>query len=185
MTHYIYIPGLGDRFDLLRRMALRRWRRDDVHVTFIPMRWNNKSETYEQKYARVVEAIGGAEGDEIVLVGESAGGAMTLLAFSRNPTLVEGVVTICGYNHGASDIEPYRRRRNPALYPLLKNVDQIVPHLTMRQRQQVTTIFSTRDSTVTPEHSAIDKAQRVVLHTPGHMMTIIKVLTKGVKAFIS
>lgn len=185
MTHFIYIPGLGDRFDVLRRIVLRRWRRDDERVTFVPMRWNDKRETYEQKYARVTKAIDSAKGDKIILVGESAGGAMALLAFSRNLALVDSIVTICGYNHGASDIEPYRRRRNPALYPLLENVDRIVPHLSTRQRRRITTLFSTRDRTVTPEHSSINEAQKIVLHTPGHMVTIIKALTKGIKAFNS
>jgi pimeloyl-ACP methyl ester carboxylesterase len=147
------------------------------------MRWNDKSEIYEQKYARVARAIDSAKGDKIILVGESAGGAMALLAFSRNLTVVDSIVTICGYNQGASDIAPYRRHHNPALYPLLKSVDQIVPLLTARQRQLITTIVSSKDRTVTPEHSVIDKAQKVVLHTPGHMMTIVRVLAKGLKAF--
>ena len=185
MTHFIYIPGLGDRFDVLRRIVLRRWRRDDVRVTFVPMRWNDKSETYEQKYARVAKTINSVKDDETVLIGESAGGAMALLALSRNTSLLSSVVTICGYNRGASDIAPYRRNRHRALYPLLVEVDVLTPQLSLRQRQKVTTIFSTRDRTVTPNHSILDKAQQFIFHTPGHLVTIAWVLMTGIEKYIS
>lgn len=109
---------------------------------------------------------------------------MALLAFSRNPARISGVITICGYNHGASDIIPYRRWRNPALHPLLVNVDKVMPDLSLRQRQQITTLYSTKDRTVTPAHSMIDGAKEIVVHTPGHLIAIARILSSGFKKII-
>ncbi len=171
MIHYIYIPGLGDRFDFLRRIVLLRWRSHNSRVTLVPMRWADKSETYEQKYARIAKILQSIKDEKIVLVGESAGGPMVLLTFWRQPK-IHSVVTICGYNHGASDIHVVRRRHNPALYPLLLAVDEIVPQLPKEKRQCITTVYSTLDDVVAVKHSKINGTQKIVLHTPGHLLSI-------------
>lgn len=175
MTHYIYVPGLGDGFDPLRRLALLRWR-IGTKVTFVPMTWDDHNRTYEQSYERIVQAIDAADGDEIVLVGESAGGAMALLAFSRQLDRVSRVVTICGYNHGAESVHPHHKRAHPAFYQLMPIVDGIVVKLPASARERITTIFSTRDHIVTPQHSRIQGASEKVLHSPGHLTTIARVL---------
>lgn len=177
MKHYIYIPGLGDHFDLLRRFVLSiRWRNTQTRVTFVPMRWANRRETYEEKYQRVVKAIEHANGDKIILVGESAGGAMALFTFSRYGKEIDGVVTICGYNHDAADVNPRHKTEHPAFYRLMPAVDKTVTSLTPKDRVRITTIYSTGDSTVIPEHSHIDGAKAVVLHKPGHFSNIARVL---------
>lgn len=176
MVHLVYIPGLGDRFDPLRRLALRRWRGAGVTVTFVPMRWNDHRETYEQKYERIAEAIARIEHGDVTLVGESAGGAMALLAFSRQRDRVGSVVTICGYNHGAADVHHYHKRTHPAFYHMMPIVDEIVGTLSSDMRRLITTIYSTRDHVVTPAHSCIDGARETVVYTPGHLLAIARVL---------
>jgi predicted alpha/beta hydrolase family esterase len=180
MRHYIYIPGLGDQFTPLRCIALWRWKSRDERVVLVPMKWTDKAETYEQKYARVAREIERLKSKEIILVGESAGGAMALLAFSRHVGDVNSVVTICGYNTGAAGINP-GRRHNPALYPLLAKVDGIIPRLSPTLRQRIITIYSTKDNVVTPRHSRIEGARKLVLHTPGHMRNITHLLIRGPK----
>lgn len=181
MIHYIYIPGLGDRFDFLRRLMLVSWRVRGAWVTFVPMRWSDNAETAEQKYTRVAKAIEQASGDEVVLVGESAGGAMVLWAFSRHVQSVDRVVTVCGYNVGAANIEQSRRQHHPAFHPVSVEAEKAVRKLSANDRQRITTIYSTRDTTVTPEHTRIDGAREVVLRTPGHFWSIVYVLIKGMK----
>lgn len=175
MKHYIYIPGLGDHFDPLRRLALQRWK-IGAKVTFVPMTWNDRAETYEQKYERISQAIDGAKSDEIILVGESAGGAMALLSYSRNIDRVSRVVTICGYNHGAESVHPYHKRAHPAFYSLMPVVDDIVAQLSAEACSRITTIYSTRDHVVTPQHSRVSGANEKVLHSPGHLTSISRVL---------
>lgn len=140
------------------------------------MRWADKRETYEEKYKRVAQSIKRARGDRIVLVGESAGGAMALLAFSRHTKDINSVITICGYNHDADDVNSIHKTRHPAFYELMPVVDTLVATLSPKMRQCITTIYSTRDHVVIPEHSRIDGAKAVILHTPGHFSNITRVL---------
>lgn len=179
MIHYIYIPGLGDRFDPLRRLALLRWRSRETRATLVPMRWEDKTETYEQKYARIVDVLEKLTEETIILVGESAGGPMALLTFSRHPEHITSTVTLCGYNHGADDISSPTRRHNPAFYSLLQETDAL--ELPPDIRQRITTVYSTLDTVVTPKHTQIDGARQIVLHTPGHPTTITRVLLAGPK----
>lgn len=140
------------------------------------MRWANKHETYEEKYQRVVKAIEKAGGDEVIVVGESAGGAMTLLALSRQAKQISRVVTICGYNHGAADVNPMHKIRHPAFYRLMPVVDELVAKLDGESRARILTIYSTRDTVVRFEHSRIEGAKAIVLHTPGHFSNIARAL---------
>lgn len=176
MKHYIYIPGLGDHFDLLRKIALGRWKNAETKVTFVPMRWANKHDTFEEKYERVAKAIERAKHDKIILVGESAGGAMALLTFSRHMEAVDQVITVCGYNHDAEDVNPMHKTKHPAFYRLMPSVDKVVAGLNQKAASRITTIFSTADTTVVPKHSQIEGAKAIILHTPGHFSNIARTL---------
>lgn len=176
MNHYIYIPGLGDHFDSLRKLALRRWKNAETKVTFVPMRWANKHETFEEKYGRIARVIERTKSDKIVLVGESAGGAMALLAFSRHMEAVDRVITVCGYNHDAEDVNPIHKTKHPAFYQLMPGVDEIVAGLNPQVASRITNIFSMADTTVVPKHSQIEGAKAIILHTPGHFSNIARTL---------
>lgn len=181
MKHYIYIPGFGTWQDLLRRLALQRWRSKSSKVSFVPMRWLDRADTYEHKYARVIRAIELADGDEIILVGESAGGAMALGAFARDIERVDRVVTVCGYNHGSQDIGASYRRRSPAFYTAVQESEQSLTTFSPTVRNRITTIYSITDRTVTPSHSRIDGSLAVELSSGGHLLNIARVLRGGRK----
>lgn len=185
MRHIVYIPGLGDHFDPLRRLVLCTWRRRDTRVTFVPMRWNDQDETYEAKYERIASATAQIKGEEIILVGESAGGAMALFAFARNLDHVHRLVTICGYNHGAANVHPSHRRKHPAFYHLMPVVDEVASSLSPQARRCITTIYSTRDTVVKPQYSSIEGASNLVLHTPGHLTSIARTLLRGIAFILS
>lgn len=179
MTYYLYIPGFNDRLDFLRRLALLRWKSRTSKATLVAMRWSDKSETCEQKYARIAEVIERATGDEIVLVGESAGGAMALLAFARNLERVSRVVTVCGYNHGSADIHAIHRQQKPAFYEASREAEKTIETFSPSARRRITTIYSTADKLVTPDHTRIDGAHEKVLHKNGHLLNIIWILMRG------
>lgn len=185
MTHYIYIPGFNDRLDILRRLILRRWVSHDSRVTLVPMRWADKSESYDEKYSRIKRIIDQAGQEKLVLVGESAGGAMALFAFAKQTEAVHAVITICGYNHGAEDIHVVHRRDKPAFYPLSRAVDELVAGFSSSQRRRITTIYSTADRVVTPSHSNITGAREVVLHHRGHFLSIASTLVKTPKKLLA
>lgn len=179
MRHIVYIPGFGDHFDALRRLALRRWQNSDTQVSFVPMRWNDRHETYGEKYSRIAKTLQEIEADELILVGESAGGAMALFAFSRNLKQIDRVVTICGYNHGAANVHQYHKQVHPAFYQLMPLVDQVVVDFAPADLQRITTLYSTRDRIVTSEHSRIAGTHEQILHTPGHFISIASCLLRN------
>lgn len=181
MTHYIYIPGFGDRFNALRRIALKRWAGG---VTIVPMYWSDKDETYQQKYERIIEAMDGIAAEDVQLVGESAGGAMAMYVFSRHTERIASVTTLCGYNHGAEEIVQFQRRRHPAFYPLLQRVDRIVENLSPDMRQRITTIYSSRDHVVTPPHTRIEGTREVAMSIPGHIVSIGYFLARGLRRLV-
>jgi len=179
MKYYIYISGFGTWQDPLRRLALLSWKSRTSKVTFVPMRWTDEVETYQQKYTRVMNVVERASvEDEIILVGESAGGAMALAIFAQNLERVNSVVTICGYNHGSADVGTWYRRRSPAFYEAVQASEQLIAHFSPVALQRITTIYSTTDRTVTPTHSRIDGSQTVELQSGGHLLNIVQVLLK-------
>lgn len=181
--HYIYIPGFGDRFNLLRRLALRRWVDTGVQVSLVPMQWSDRSETYQQKYERVLEVIATSTDNDIRLVGESAGAAMALYVFLQDKERVTQVTTVCGYVHTAEAIVAYQRRRHPAFYPLVCEVDMLLSSASVGARRRVTMIYSRRDTVVEPTYSRIEGAKQVLLATPGHITSIGYVLVRGLGYF--
>ena len=172
MVHYIYIPGFGDHFDFLRQLLLARWRTQDTAVHFVPMHWRDRTEAYGQKLERlrqIIEQI--APNEPIIIVGESAGGAMALYSLSQLPERINSVITICGYTKGAQDVSRYYRTHRPAFYPLVQGLDALQP-----DAKRITTIYSVRDHVVTPKHTLIKGAHSIKLQTPGHLSNIARVL---------
>lgn len=180
MKHYIYIPGLNDRLDLLRRFVLLRWKNADSRVILVPMHWSDKTETYEQKYDRLQEVINRVdEDDTLILVGESAGGSMALLTYMRLPSKIHSVITICGYNHGSVDIHEHHRRNSPALFTAVQETEKHLPAMSPEMRRRITTIYSTKDTVVTPDHTRIDGSMWIEMNTPGHLKNIGRILLAG------
>lgn len=175
VTRIIYIPGLGDHFDSWRQWALRRWNSDDIRVSFVPMKWHaGDDESYSEKFERIatVAREAHARNERVVVMGESAGGAMALYAFSQAGDVIDRVVTLCGYNHGAPQLSPRYQSTQPAFFQLMPKVDQIVENLSEPQRQQITTFYSTHDHVVRPYRTLIDGTKVVERKTPGHLFSI-------------
>lgn len=181
MTHYIYIHGFGGSYNWLRRLALRRWEKAGVRVTLVPMRWKNQVETFEQKYDRIVAEI--KPGEQTVLVGESAGGAMALFVYMRQSDVFHSVVTVCGYNHTAEDIWRQHRHAKPAFYPTVQAVDQSLSELAHPER--LTTLYGKSDRVVAAKYSRVAGAREMQLPTRGHFVSIGYSLLKGPSVFAS
>lgn len=174
MTHIIYIPGLGDKYDNVRKKALKWWPRfHGVSAELVPMNWSIESEL-APKIQRLESAIRRAavDGKQVVLVGESAGAAVALLS---DTTEVKKVITICGVANGAIQIGEGYAKRAAALRPA---VDEL------RKREKSNSLHknihsfrASFDEVVYKKHSVAKGATEHVLWSPGHMITIILGLT--------
>ena len=176
---YLYIPGLGDRYDWLRRLGLSRWARKKAGVSarLVPMRWANRGETYEEKRARVVAAIAAVDAaEEITLVGESAGGSMALAVFHEHSDRIKQLVTVCGKNHGASTLSPHYTRTAPAFPVAVAKANAILTSLTNEQCSRIRVLYSSGDHVVGRRDSEIPGAELTDFHIRGHFRAIAHVI---------
>lgn len=171
----LYIPGLGDGYDPIRRLGLLTWRRRNTTVELVPMRWSDPDESFEQKLARIEQAISRSE-VPVTIVGESAGGAVALTATDRFRGRVAATITICGMNHDAEDVNPRLYRRNSAFRDAMEHSDKVVATLTKKDKATMSIVYSSKDFTVRPKNTMITGVSSVDLKTIGHMTTILYVL---------
>lgn len=174
----IYVPGLRDEYDILRRFGLWLWRFQvqSVRTAFVPMRWSNADDTYDEKVARVARAISNASSlDRIVLMGESAGGGM-VIANWLDDSRVETIVTVCGKNRGKDSVGETTYRKNPAFRIAMTDVEKTVATSTDAARARILTIYSPKDTVVPLEDTLIPGARMMSLPTSGHGRTIFTVL---------
>lgn len=159
----IYVPGLGDSFDSARRTALWLWKLWGVQVTLVPMRWNT-SETYEDKYLRLIGEI--KKHNHVIIIGESAGAAMALRA-TNEMNSVKHCITLCGVCRPTAHIGDGYSNRAPALRQATKNI----PH-EHKKAKNITSFYSPFDVTVIPKNAVAHTAKRQKIYLPGHMTAI-------------
>ena len=167
--HFIYIPGLGDSYDPVRQFFLKTWRlRGDVSTELVSMHWSS-GESYESKVRRVQKAIGRAPKDaEVVLVGESAGGAVAVAVCAATNLRC---VTVCGKNLRVSTIGDGYSSKNIALKPAVAAVDKLHEAADLPV-DRIRVLYSQFDQTVHPDDSKIPGAQTRRFKIPTHMLAI-------------
>lgn len=117
-------------------------------------------------------AIDEAQGREIVLIGESAGGAMAFRMLFDHPDSVRRIVTICGYNHTAKGIHAIHRELHPAFVETVEaNDDTKKPISDVRDR--ALTIYSPNDSVVKPVYSLYEGVPSTRVKGKMHKLIIV------------
>lgn len=177
MKHYIiYIPGLGDSYDGLRRFLLFFWRIYGVKVEHVPVKWYD-GKSYQEKYKRVAAAVQNAQalGYTVSVMGESAGGSMAMNIFARNES-IHRLISLCGVNSYKTPISPRIFERGPAFKESVSilNASQAGA---IKRVQQITSITALYDETVPIKSNIIPSARRVTVWSIGHLITIVLCLS--------
>ena len=178
MKHYIiYIPGLGDRYDGLRRFLLFFWRIFGVTVEHVPMKWYD-SKPYEEKYKRVDSAIRNAQtlGYTVSVIGESAGGSMAMNIFAGNDTIYR-MISLCGVNTARSPIASSIFRKGPAFKTSVASIADSQTDVEKDKIDHITSITALYDPTVPVARNSIPGARHVKLWSIGHFPTIVLALS--------
>lgn len=177
-THIIYVPGLGDGYDPIRRFLLGFWRIYNVDVQMIPSGWSG-TEPYENKVHRIQEAIANAcgHGKRVVLIGESAGGSLALNVYASEPEKVSKVLTLCGKNTGPEKVSPRYYRKNPAFREAMQEVESSILKLTKAQRGRFVSVYPLFDPTVPVAETFIPDCQKVRIWSVGHLASVFIALT--------
>lgn len=167
--HLIYIPGLGDGYDGLRRAGLFTWRLWGVSTELVPMQWYGGGDL-STRYNAVIAAIDRAQRDgrRVILVGESAGASLAINVAARRSD-IHGLMTVCGIANSRAEVSPLIRKKSPAF-------DQSLDHLAQSLEElDVATVCNVRaiaDSVVPKRSSIIPGARQRVVWSVGHIVTI-------------
>lgn len=176
MTHVIYIPGLGDKYDFVRKIGLKLWRRPGIKVSHMPMRWEDPTESYEQKIDRLKAFIDRYPEGDVILVGESAGGSVAIAATRRFAQQITRTVTVCGMNYGVANVNPTLYAKNIAFKDAMLQADHTVESLSDKERSKLRILYSSMDFTVRPKNTLIQGVSSQDLKIFGHMQAILAVL---------
>lgn len=176
--HIIYVPGLGDGYDIWRRIFLWFWRIYGVSVELVPVKWSDR-EGYDVKASLVNTAIDQAKGSRVVLIGESAGGSLVLNLYASRPDDFYKVLTICGKNARPEHVAPRFYQRNPAFKISMHLLGKSIKKLTPSQRRAFISIHPLIDHVVPVNETVIPGCQRRRVWLFGHLPTIAIMLTVG------
>ena len=178
MKHYIiYIPGLGDGYDTLRRFLLFFWQIYGVKVELVPTKWYD-GRSYEEKYNRVDAAIKKAQqaGYIVSVIGESAGASMAMNIFARHESL-HRLVSLCGVNSYKTLISPRIFQRGPAFKESVSLLNTSQADAVKTRATHMTSITARYDPVVPIESNIIPGARRISVWSVGHFTTIMLCLS--------
>lgn len=167
--HLIYIPGLGDRYDGLRRMALSTWRLWGMSPELVPMQWYG-GDSYQVCFNAILAAIKRAEakGYKVTLVGESAGASIAINVAASQPNL-HGLITLCGVTHPHATVSPLIRKKSPAFNESLSYLETSLPKLNLATTHCIRALF---DFVVVRKYSLIEGAHHHAVWGVGHLLVI-------------
>lgn len=172
----MYLPGLGDRYDPIRRACLRVWRLYGVKTTMVSMSWRS-DETYAAKRARVETALDKLIGERVVLIGESAGGSMALSIYGESHKRFTGVMTLCGKNTRSDNVQPNLYTRNPAFRESMRRVEVVARDMKLAQRRRFVSVVPFYDPTVPVAQTLLPDCRKLTLPAIGHVGSILAMLT--------
>ena len=174
--HIIYLPGLGDKYDPIRRACLWVWRLYGGRVTMVPMRWAS-DESYHDKLARVEEVMLGRADERIVVMGESAGGSVALTLYAWHLKSVTGLATLCGKNTRPDTVSPGIYARNPAFWDSMRAAEAAVSELPSAARRRFVSVVPWYDPTVPVVETLLPGCRKMTVPAIGHLFSILAMLT--------
>lgn len=173
--HYvIYIPGLGDRNDAGRALALKGWRILGVRTQLVSVKWDDGG-SYEQKLTLVQDTIEAAQeqGYTVSLVGESAGASLALNVAALTKDL-HRIVTFSGVNSSQLPISSVTKKRSPAFAVSAAKINASLRRI---DASRIHTIRGFTDRIVWTSYNDIPGAENHTVFTFGHLFTIVACLT--------
>jgi hypothetical protein len=174
--HILYISGLGDGYDRMRRTLLKMWRYRNVTTELVSMTWAD-GKPYEEKFDKLSKAIDASAGKRIVLIGESAGGSMAVNMYAARANDLYKVMTICGKNTSTHGVSPLYYAKNPAFKTSMEMTEKSVQSLSEQQRRNFVSITPLADPTVPVKDTLLPGCRHEVVFAYGHFIPISLMLS--------
>jgi pimeloyl-ACP methyl ester carboxylesterase len=142
----VITPGLGDDLAIYETFARRwRWLGYDVHV--VPFGWADRGARLRSKLDTFLMQLDALPGDDLYLIGVSAGGTAVVNAMARRPDRVKKVVTVCAPLDTMLDL------RNPLLAESIEQTRQLLLHYNPDQKSRILSVFALYDPVVSTKLS--------------------------------
>jgi pimeloyl-ACP methyl ester carboxylesterase len=182
--HIIYVPGIGDAV-AHQGVAVRSWRWYGVTSELAAMPWGDK-ETWQPKFDRLLARIDAAtaRGQDVALVGASAGASAVINAYAARPESIIGIVCIAGKINRPQSIGERYHQAYPAFITSAYECSKALKHLSHNQRRRILSRYALLDGVVDKADSHIAGAKNRFSPTIGHFLTIGLQLVFGAPSFI-
>jgi pimeloyl-ACP methyl ester carboxylesterase len=174
--HIIYVPGLRDTATfnrLFHPIVAWVWRQQGFYPHVYLPHWE-EGKSFQPKLDGIIKLIDElkAEGHNVSLIGQSAGGSAVLNAFSERRNLVNGVVNVTGRLRTGIRVKPslnQATRISPAFkQSVLMFENQNEPTLIQADRRRIMTYRPWFDETVPVSTVPIEGATNLVSPFPEH-----------------
>jgi hypothetical protein len=169
--HIIYIPGIGDHKLAGQQKAINTWHFYRVEAEICQMNWID-GQPWPPKFERILNRIDTlvAEGNQVGLVGVSAGASAAINAYAARKDKLAGLVCIAGKILRPQTIGGKYKRQNPAFVTSAYDCQKSLATLNEADRQRIQTRFGIFDNIVLTRDSRIEGAHNkrvpMILHTP-------------------
>src|SRR5437868_3922381 len=97
MIDVIFIPGLGDYSEYIKRITKRWPSRYDINMVIFKVGWNGSAANYQQKYQDLAKLL--RPNHKAAIIGISAGGSFAVNSLRRYPNKISCAISICGPTH--------------------------------------------------------------------------------------
>ena len=176
--HIIYVPGIGDWRPLGQDKGIGWWRVFGVVGHYHPVGWNG-TETFEDKLKKLLAEIDVYldAGDNVSLMGFSAGASVVLNAFAKRKDGISSVVCVSGKINRPNTTSLHYFQQNPAFKESLLLLQHNLETFTGTDKAKILTLNPILDPIVPLADSVISGVKRWRTLAFGHMMSIAVTLT--------
>lgn len=182
--HYvIFIPGLGDD---TQKMVLgtKHWVKYGLEPLVHALGWRDHESDFQTKLNKLLEVIDNliVQGNEVSLVGTSAGGSAVLNVFYERKDKIHKVINVCGRLRTGS-VTGFRSFKSktatsPAFAQSIKQCESHESLWSDQDRQKIMTVRPLLGDELVPADTTIlNGASNIVIPTGEHMLSIAMALT--------
>ena len=176
----IYVPGLFDRIkwvQFLQRKAVDTWRPLGVRPQGFVMGWSLDA-AFDDRLGELEKLVDAAlaRGDQVALVGASAGATAVLALLAKSPEKISAVVTICGKIHRPDNIPEPVLEVNTVFDQGLDELSTRLGTLGKAELGRTLALHAYRDHIVPPEDAVLEGAHNRQIPALGHVPGIATAL---------